>query len=1668
MNGKVFLKLLKRIAPIAVAVIMVMNTTIPQVLADDAQAAAVAVTTATTGQAGNSAGKEASADTGSQGDNAGQGSGTDDQKKEDTSSSASGQEKSGTASSVSSASSASAASASSASSDAATSASSADPAQSRLKMKMMKNVLKQTISIDLTIDGGKGSVTFNDNTSVSEDGECTITPDEDGSVSFSVSPDEGYVLNHVKWNDKEVKASDGSYKISKEDIGQNDGADKLTVNLEKKDVDDVNAPFTIKMDTTYGNGSISFQGADSTTAAASGQTLKYTSDAGDEYDVAFKANESKTEGTVSFTVKADSGYKIDSIFFNDKVLKVKDGSFTDTISLEKDDQGCVKVKNSNSLKVTFRQDFDNSSKHISIKQNGSEVKELDAGQTYQVELSDTFHHNPEVSFEGNSDISFGNVKQGNDSTVTADLTVRDTAKSSDGYQLCVTAKVNGGDQLDYTSDSLPVCGDDQAPVISEGTIGVNGTEYGDEEADPKTSLICSGKAVVTVKAADQGKIQTGIDTVTLKGTMSGQNNQTLTMTADGDGSYSYTFDKAGVYQITAVTAADKSGKTQEQTENTEKIKVIRTIIITSEAGSDEVQYTLTGGTGSDAWTYSDENPWYSKPVHGNADLQLEVTIKKYGRLDEDDVTLTSEDGRQVLKPDKIDDSEKCGWFSLGTSYKVTFTIKAVEQDQTYKVSYRRAGWQKDKVLVPVKVDNTAPSGKVTATIRKADDGSYLAENGTGFDADSYVAGEGKGDVYANGALQVGLSVSKDADEGKFASGVSTFSYAVEDENGIELKKNADHNISDGAVAEDFTLGESSEASYRFNGICIKDRAGNMTYAAGNANTKDDVTYHLDNKKPVIKYAPMEAPVFTEPETADTGVEDEEESEAKEIRYYNHSVSGSVVITDHNLDQSKVNFAAMKEFINPNPTLQGTESDQHTYGYSCSADGEYLFTTEATDLCNNHGGAARSAHIVVDTVAPVIKVTYNAGGTEVTPAGETSSYYNKNVTVNIQVTDKNIDAKGVVAEITGTTAEGAAISETLTGTLSEGTDKVWTASYTTPADGKYKVSVKAADKATNTAEYAGEGFTVDTTVPKISVVYDNNDPQNEKYYKADRTATITVTDYTFDAAKADLALDCTQTPSQSDWVAGDHNTYVKTVKFSEDGHYDFTFACEDKAGNKSDTYEEKDFFIDKTAPVIKVTYDNNAVANGKYYKAARNATISVSDLTFSADLVKMELQKQADLSPLPALSGFSEVSQMNHTAQMNFRTDGNYGYTISCTDLAGNVSETYVSELFTIDTTAPAVTFGGVENYSANNGTVAPTLNYSDKFMDMAKSAVSMKGSNHGEVNLTAQTAQTEDGYKVSYADFPHTKDMDDLYTLQADVFDMAGNETKEKLVFSVNRFGSVYVIGDSTAKLIDAYYTNKPQEVSITEINIDKLTYKDVSISRDGDISELKNGRDYSVTSQGSDQSWKSFTYTLKAVNFEKDGNYSVTVYSEDRATNKQDNRSKDKEIDFAVDQTAPSIVVSGLDNNGVYAEDGHQIALDVTDNMGVTGLQVFSDDTQLASWDADTLQAAGGTENLKIPAKDGYQNIRLVSEDVAGNQTETDYSNVVISLNAKKIIATPPVAKKAGPDNTTPGGGTKKPYGVIAAVAAAVIAAGAGVGLFLGRKKIRIRHQNDKNDTAA
>ena len=385
------------------------------------------------------------------------------------------------------------------------------------------------------------------------------------------------------------------------------------------------------------------------------------------------------------------------------------------------------------------------------------------------------------------------------------------------------------------------------------------------------------------------------------------------------------------------------------------------------------------------------------------------------------------------------------------------------------------------------------------------------------------------------------------------------------------------------------------------------------------------------------------------------------------------------------------------------------------------------------------------------------------------------------------------------------------------------------------------------------------------------------------------------------------------------------------------------------------------------------------------------------MSFDDKLVELAPQPVSDLGTMPAFNGFSSSDDRN-VSQISFSEDGTYGYIIKCKDLAGNTATEYMSDIFIIDKTAPEVNFSGVENFSANNGEVAPTVVYGDKYIDIQASKVTLKGANNGPVNVGSSVKQIENGFAVSYSDFAHDKSMDDLYVLEATVCDMAGNQTKDELVFSVNRHGSVFVVGDVARKFNEKYYINQPKDITITEINIDELTQKDVSISRDGSIRELVNGKDYSVSRQGSDTSWKTYTYTIGKKNFGTDGIYSVTVYSKDKATNIQDNKSRDAEITFAVDMTAPGIVTAGLEEGGVYKQDSLDFNVDVTDNMGVENLTIYKDGQIVKACTGEELEGAGGVETITLNESEERQSVTVIAQDYAGNKETLAIGGVLVS----------------------------------------------------------------------
>ncbi|MFR6391485.1 MAG: hypothetical protein ACLUN0_00045 [Roseburia sp.] len=149
----------------------------------------------------------------------------------------------------------------------------------------------------------------------------------------------------------------------------------------------------------------------------------------------------------------------------------------------------------------------------------------------------------------------------------------------------------------------------------------------------------------------------------------------------------------------------------------------------------------------------------------------------------------------------------------------------------------------------------------------------------------------------------------------------------------------------------------------------------------------------------------------------------------------------------------------------------------------------------------------------------------------------------------------------------------------------------------------------------------------------------------------------------------------------------------------------------------------------------------------------------------------------------------------------------------------------------------------------------------------------------------------ENGQTFSFSDFAHEQDVDDIYTLTARETDFAGNETEQSITFSVNRFGSVYVLDDSL-KEIEGTYIKEPIDIVLTETNVDSLSMDTIKItvSANGEPKNLEEGTDYTITSVGGNGSWSQYTYKIDKSVFQGDGSYLVTVYSEDNAGNINEN----------------------------------------------------------------------------------------------------------------------------------------------------------------------------------
>lgn len=600
------------------------------------------------------------------------------------------------------------------------------------------------------------------------------------------------------------------------------------------------------------------------------------------------------------------------------------------------------------------------------------------------------------------------------------------------------------------------------------------------------------------------------------------------------------------------------------------------------------------------------------------------------------------------------------------------------------------------------------------------------------------------------------------------------------------------------------------------------------------------------------------------------------------------------------------------------------SSEYAYNASASKEqkGQQIFRISSyklTDLAGNSVSCSSKNKIYLDVEPPVedqLAPTINVSATarEECRDGNGQPLFNKDVPIRIVVEDKHQNASSSgLADITYEMYINGS-SEPVKGetqTLHAAAQKKHESAYddaeldykldrTITVDSKshnynnLRVVVKATDNAGNVSskEYR---FGIDITKPTISVDYDNNSAQNGKYFKANRVATVVVKERNFDSSLIKITTEGGAAISgwkhtRANDSNGDGDTWSCTITYSRDGNYHLTLAGSDMVGWQAENISYKgtaprDFVIDKTAPRVVVSYDNNSVQNGKYYKDSRTATATVTDVNFNgANAIKISASG-GGTAPGVRFNG--------KTASMPFTSDGVYKITGTVTDMAGNVSNVLNEAEFVIDKTAPEISLSGVKDLSANNVPLNITLKMVDTNYNPDGFEPVLKGTNHGRVAISGEPKYVDDGITYVLEEIK----VDDYYELVYTATDLAGNTSEMKVSFSENQNGTSF-------KFVQDEYngkaTNKTFNPEFILSNIDEITIMSVTL----------NGKETPYTFKNNHLVLNTKTDT--------DGKYTITIDTKDAAGNLT---SMDP-VEFQIDTKAPVLTVDGLNGKAKYYFD--------------------------------------------------------------------------------------------------------------------------------------------------
>ena len=360
----------------------------------------------------------------------------------------------------------------------------------------------------------------------------------------------------------------------------------------------------------------------------------------------------------------------------------------------------------------------------------------------------------------------------------------------------------------------------------------------------------------------------------------------------------------------------------------------------------------------------------------------------------------------------------------------------------------------------------------------------------------------------------------------------------------------------------------------------------------------------------------------------------------------------------------------------------------------------------------------------------------------------------------------------------------------------------------------------------------------------------------------------------------------------------------------------------------------------------------------------------------------------------------------HRVSIYFDQEQHYTYYVNYTDLAGNMMDAFAEENFYIDMNSPVIQISGVEDRSANAGDVIPVVLVSDQNYDIEGVQITLQNSKGQQIAVAHTVATLEGGY--SYTLMNVNEQPDEIYTLTVIATDMSGNQSELTYRFSLNRNGSVYDLSQMSALVDKAYvrYMNI-EDLQIYEMNVNTVEEFNIIVTRNGKaVNSIERGARpqesvqdaiyYATNVEGNDDIGYEYEYTIYRESFQQEGIYNIMFYSRDKAGNEVNNTLTDKkaEITFVVDNSAPMVVVEGVEPGELYTEETKDVNVYVSDNFKLQEAYfelVDEDGNALQTYNyMELAEEEGDIVTITLPSSNKKMSIQYYALDVAGNDITT------------------------------------------------------------------------------